>query len=168
MKGLRKRLLETESTDEVEILKKQIHSGEVDLNYALYYPLGEVYVSLYPNKTAPSEDPKPPMWVEVEKCMEDGTLSKLRNRESAYRISAPRPVQVKPMKEKPQAPEVDTTGLNRRERRKLLGVFDKTKSNNKSRAIEKDQRSSKLDDKNSNMAVDVEDAGGESDGGFFE
>jgi hypothetical protein len=169
LKGLRKRLLETESTDEVEALKKQMHIVEVDLNYTQYCPLSDVYISLYPNKTAPGEGPKPPMWAEVEKCMEDGTLNRLRNRVSAPRASAPRAVQTRPAKVKPQAqaPEVDTSGLNRRERRKLLGAHGETKSK-KSLAFDKAQSFGEQEGEKNKMAADIEGDGTESDGGFFE
>lgn len=165
MKALRKRLLETESTDEVETLKKQIHIAEVDLNYAQYCPLSEVYVSLYPNKTPPAEGPKPPMWAEVEKCMEDGTLDRLRNRSAPSRTRAPRVVQIKPVKSTPPAPAVDTSGLNRRERRKLLGVQAKSK---KSLEFEKARSSAGQEREKNKAAADVEGDGADSDGGFFE
>jgi hypothetical protein len=175
LKKLRKRLLETKSTEEVETLKAQMHILEVDLNYTQYYPLSEVYISLYPptnsgdeegddSKTEKEEKPKPPMWAEVEQAMEDGTLNRLRNRTSTAPVmipklsTAPRTVERKPMKSrsKPEPAAVDTTGLNRRQRRKLLGVQDtrgktKPKTNGESHATEADV---------------AQDDG--SDGGFFE
>jgi hypothetical protein len=169
LKGLRKRLLETESTEEIETLKKQMHVAEVDLNYAQYFPLSEVYVSLYPNKATPDlEGPKPPMWAEVEKCMEDETLGRLRNRVSNAPVSAPRKVQIKPAKPKPQAPPVDTSGLNRRERRKLLGATEATKHKNKSTAFEKNHSFGASEGTKTSTGLDVADDGGDSDGGFFE
>ena len=144
-----------------------MHVAEVDLNYTQYCPLSDVYVSLYPNKTAPGEGPKPPMWAEVEKCMEDGTLNRLRNRVPAARATTPRAVQARPAKVKPQAPEVDTSGLNRRERRKLLGADEKTKSR-KSLAFDKAQAFGGQEGEKNNMAADIDGDGAESDGGFFE
>lgn len=76
-------------------LQAQIHEAQVDLNYALYYPLLEKYTSLYPRTAAQgpvetSQDiggrgervvgcEKPPIWALVEKCMADGTLEALRD-----------------------------------------------------------------------------------------
>jgi hypothetical protein len=142
LKQLRKQLLETKSAEEVDDLKRKMHVAEVDLNYAQYSPLSEVYVSLYPpKKDGESEEtqqastrPKPPMWAEVEKCMEEGTLSKLR-----YRISSAPAKQGKKQENKTRKTQdkkqekkterklepqlaIDTAGMNRRERRRLLGI----------------------------------------------
>lgn len=146
-----------------------MHIAEVDLNYTQYHPLSEVYVSLYPNKTASGEGPKPPMWAEVERCMEDGTLNKLRNRVPAPRVGVSRPVQPKPPKAKvqEQAPPIDTSGLNRRERRKLLVAQRGVKSKNSLSFEASQPRRSKGGDKD-NMAMDLQGDGSESDGGFFE
>ncbi|CZT03639.1 related to rRNA-processing protein efg1 [Rhynchosporium agropyri] len=171
LKRLRKRLLETKSTEEVETLKAEMHIVEVDLNYTQYHPLSEAYISLYPNvSSAGGEEEetrgdtgksKPPIWAEVEQAMEDGTLRKLRNRTSNAPVRVPmkpKMVDRKPARARarPEPVPVDITGLNRRERRKLLGVKDtrgKTnpKSNGASHATEAD--------------VGQDD---DSDGGFFE
>lgn len=150
-------------------MKKQMHVAEVDLNYAQYYPLSEVYVSLYPNKSTPDlEGPRPPMWAEVEKCMEDGTLGRLRNRVSNAPASTSRKIQIKPAKPKPQAPPIDTSGLNRRERRKLLGATDAAKNKNKSTAFERNRSFGASEMTKTSTGLDVDDNGEESDGGFFE
>ncbi|KAG0651850.1 rRNA-processing efg1 [Hyphodiscus hymeniophilus] len=176
LKRLRKRLLETESTDEVAALKEQMRVLEVDLNYTQFCPLSEPYVSLYPQKdtTADEEDigptepaSKPAMWAVVEKHMEEGTLSRLRNRASTTKaVTAPKPLEMKPAKPKlkPQAATLDTTGMNRRQRRSQ-GVKDNFagKTKNKSMAFERNQAfgSSQAN----NGADEGED---DSDGGFFE
>jgi hypothetical protein len=149
-------------------LKNQIHKAEVDLNYTQFFPLAEVYVSLYTSKTAPGEGPKPPMWTEVERSMEDGTLSRLRNRPPARRVSVLKAVQSKLANVKPQSPAVDTSGLNRRERRKLLGVQGFAKSKNKSLPSNRSQAPGAQEGGKSIIALNVEDDGSESDGGFFE
>lgn len=74
-----------------------MHITEVDLNYSQYYPLSERYISLYPPKGAdgPEQDEsedieaqeKPPMWAEIERRMEEGTLMQLRNRASTAPVS---------------------------------------------------------------------------------
>ncbi|OJJ38991.1 hypothetical protein ASPWEDRAFT_103173 [Aspergillus wentii DTO 134E9] len=80
-------------------LKKQIHSARVNLNYTIYYPLTEKYISLYADKkqhkkseedeteadtdtvklTPLAAEEKPPMWNVVEKSMAEGTLDRLRD-----------------------------------------------------------------------------------------
>ena len=175
LKKLRKRLLETESTDEVEALKKEMHVAEVDLNYTQYCPLNEPYVSLYPQKSsvakeedaASESDPKPAMWAEVEKCMGEGTLDRLRNRSLATQAPAlPKPLQIRP-KPKPtsQPAAVDFTGMNRRERRSqrakdMLGG----KTKNKSMAFERNQAFGASLPAQNEEGEDDDD----SDGGFFE
>lgn len=67
-----------------------MHEAEVDLNYTMYHPLSEVYVSLYPNTPSLKSDlgdtrsvkQKPPIWTEIELAMETGTLDIIRNRVS--------------------------------------------------------------------------------------
>jgi len=170
LKKLRKRLLEAKSTEEVETLKSQMHIVEVDLNYTQYYPLSEAYVSLYPLTKIGDEEgddskekPKPPMWAEVEQAMEDGTLNRLRNRTSTAPVKvakAPKMVERKPAKPRlrPEPAPVDTTGLNRRQRRKLLGVQD---TRGKAKPKAKENGSLQIGE-----AVGGQDDG--SDGGFFE
>lgn len=78
--------------DELASLEKEIYNTRVDLNYAIYSPLTEKYISLYPNeKRGVSEEPaestlirnssgeKPPLWYAVERSMKDGTLDLLRD-----------------------------------------------------------------------------------------
>lgn len=83
------------STPAYTALQAQIHEAEVDLNYALYYPLQEKYTSLYPRTAGQNPGQtrkeiggrgekvvgaeKPPIWALVEKCMADGTLEALRD-----------------------------------------------------------------------------------------
>ncbi|KAF7948393.1 uncharacterized protein EAE97_003804 [Botrytis byssoidea] len=184
LKKLRKRLLESESTEEVEQLKDEMHILEVDLNYTQYHPLSETYISLYPPKGSgdDAEDKatkeKPPMWKEVEKCMEEGTLDRLRNRKPDITVSTTKPVRlperklVKPKltpEAKPvvQAPAIDTTGMNRRQRRAQRGVKDSraTKiAKNKSTGFSKNQAFGAVEGARADEAQD----GNVSDGGFFE
>lgn len=176
LKKLRKRLLAAESTEEVETLKTQMHIAEVDLNYTQYYPLSEPYISLYPQKNSsadeqdppnePTPKPKPTMWTEVEKCMEEGTLDRLRNRVTNGPICISKPLERKPSKPKPQPPSIDMTGLNRRERRSQPGVKD-SRTKNKSMAFAKNEAfgaSQNVWGSEANAAQDNDD----SDGGFFE
>ncbi|KAL3425980.1 rRNA-processing protein efg1 [Phlyctema vagabunda] len=183
LKKLRKRLLETESTDEVDALKKEMHIAEVDLNYTQFSPLSETYISLYPPKTGDEEvegltRPKPAMWLEVEKCMEDGTLNRLRNRVATVPTAVSKPkdqktakVKLQP-KPKPQPkPEIeplpmDTTGLNRRQRRAQRNQggsgLEKNRTKNKSMAFARNQAFG------AELGAKRDEADGDSDGGFFE
>jgi hypothetical protein len=174
LKKLRKRLIEAESTEEVETLKTQMHVAEVDLNYTQFYPLSEPYISLYPPKgkgtTQKEEDeetgeakPKPKIWAEVEKCMENKTLDKLRNRapKSATPANTSRRLERRPAKPKLQT-EVDTTGMNRRERRSLRNMGKEVKTKNKSMGFEKNQAFG------ATLGAQMDGADDDSDGGFFE
>jgi hypothetical protein len=175
LKKVRKRLLAAESTEEVETLKNQMHVAEVDLKYTQYYPLSEPYISLYPQKSSSSDEsetlneatpkpkPKPSMWAEVEKCMEDGTLDRLRKRVVNGPALVSKPLERKPGKAKQQPALVDMTGLNRRERRSQRGVKD-SRTKNKSMAFAKNEAFGASQSAWGNDDQDHDD----SDGGFFE
>ena len=90
-------------------LEQRIHVAQIDLNYTLYYPLTEKYISLFPkdhsnkdksqnnNNQDRSESPesgdhhqhdsgndddpakKPPVWAIVEQCTKENTLDLLRD-----------------------------------------------------------------------------------------
>ncbi|KAL8723518.1 MAG: hypothetical protein Q9181_007269 [Wetmoreana brouardii] len=104
----------TVDNPEYQSLENEIHDAEVDLNYTLYHPLAEKYVSLFPRVETPKEqerkatsaaDPrqirenKPTIWKIVESCMENGTLQALRDRELRTSVIRPRPRQ--PVTSKP-------------------------------------------------------------------
>lgn len=175
MKKLRKRVLEAKSTEEVETLKAQMHVAEVDLNYTQYCPLSEIYVSLYPREKSATEDGeetekpdgKPPMWAEVEKCMEDGTLNRLRNRVPKAVATGSRSLEKRPAKPKsqPGQPSPDTIGLNRRQRRSLRGPKEE-RTKNKSMGFAKNQAFGASQGAQRDEVDDEQD--GDSDGGFFE
>lgn len=92
-----------------EAYKRHLHEAKVDLNYTLYAPLNQKYISLYPSTSKPRKDledddkltdirdleiatkdieagllrndngQKPPLWYEVEKAINSGTLEALRD-----------------------------------------------------------------------------------------
>ncbi|KAJ5601967.1 rRNA-processing protein EFG1 [Penicillium lagena] len=78
-----------------ERLAKKIQTARVNLNYTIYYPLTEKYISLYPkskdqksSETPAESDPenepasksaKPALWSVVAKCMDEGILDQLRD-----------------------------------------------------------------------------------------
>lgn len=88
-----------DDADEKDELEKKQHESEVDLNYALYYPLDQAYVSLFPTRKKSGEEAAEgdaaeesaegkgeivsqgdrKMWALVEKCMTEGSLDALRN-----------------------------------------------------------------------------------------
>ena len=66
------------SADELQQLDAQVHEHEVDLNYALSYPLTQKYISLFADGKDLTREEKPPLWEVVEQCMQEGTLEQLR------------------------------------------------------------------------------------------
>lgn len=73
-----------------KVLEQKVKDAEVDVQYAVYYPLEKDYVPLFPRKQKGSEDDDedvgeverkgdPVMWETVKRCMADGTLDALRN-----------------------------------------------------------------------------------------
>ncbi|KAJ4324606.1 hypothetical protein N0V94_001176 [Neodidymelliopsis sp. IMI 364377] len=109
LKRLKKELAAAEDDDEKAVLQKKLHNAEVDVNYAISYPLMKPYSSLYPttkkpknkSKDSESEDtdaknkadenidgPKGDVmvWKMVEQAMGEGTLETLRNSKSREEI----------------------------------------------------------------------------------
>lgn len=163
-----------------------MHILEIDLNYTQYHPLGETYISLYPSadskedgdaEKTESEKSKPPMWAEVERATEEGSLEQLRNRRPNAPVINSKSVEIKAVKSRPNSrsksarplvsqmnsrpapPPVDLSGLNRRQRRKALGVQD-SRGKAKATLLMPDSGGQKDD-------ADVGQDDG-SDGGFFE
>ncbi|KAL8853455.1 MAG: hypothetical protein Q9221_001772 [Calogaya cf. arnoldii] len=95
LKKLRTRLASVQRNSvEHQALDIDIHNAEVDLNYTLYHPLTQKYISLFPRKetngaidgttlsgteTKQARQDKPAMWAVVESCMENGTHQALRD-----------------------------------------------------------------------------------------
>ncbi|OJD17798.1 rRNA-processing protein EFG1 [Emergomyces pasteurianus Ep9510] len=89
--------------EELNALEQQIYVTQVDLNYAIYCPLTEKYISLYPNQRRDTHPPepgteesnvirnnageKPPLWYTVEQSMKDDTLEMLRDGKLGIGIS---------------------------------------------------------------------------------
>jgi hypothetical protein len=205
VKKAKKQLLAAESEEDVQRLKQQLHVAEVDLNYSQYYPLAEPYVSLYPRKEQPeadeedggddkpdgtgrlqddSEKPKPPMWAEVEKRMEEGTLDELRNRNPTIPSKTSRPREKRPAQIQPASklstkpapivkvtPAIDMAGLNRRERRRLMRGEEavprtRTKTKSVSAGFEKNQAFGAEQAKSQQYRKQQDEDS--DDGGFFE
>jgi hypothetical protein len=161
LKRLKKELSALDDEPKKTKLQKRIHNAEVDVNYAIYYPLMKPYSSLYPKsknqKTDDSEDaeeegeatknnsseidgPKGDvdMWRAVEQAMEEGTLEKLRYSKNAVPAEPPKKNKKKPMAKENKNETSD----------------GKTKSTQQKAA--------------GSRSYPVQDEGEESDGGFFE
>ena len=122
LKKLKKELQAEEDEEKKQELTQRAHNAEVDVNYAIYYPLMKPYASLYPKskkeKTGESDEsgegaaddksnrevdgPKGDvaMWQTVEEAMAEGTLDALRNRKD---MPAPAPAKEKKSKKPDQA-----------------------------------------------------------------
>ncbi|CAI7587472.1 unnamed protein product [Penicillium glandicola] len=164
-------------------LAAKIHTCRVNLNYTIYYPLTEKYISIYPNgkpdaaepeselqkQEIKSTDAKPPMWSVVEKCMEEKTLDLLR--EGKLHINA--------NGEKIQASSSSTTTATdttkekskKKEQKETKATTQKDKhvsKDDKNSKKEKPARSERASKKHeTSQQVNVEDQD-DSDGGFFE
>ena len=138
--------------DRVE-LEEKVREGEVDVNYAQYFPLEQHYVSLFPRKKTDGEDEEgaedeqqkaeepiqkgdAEMRQRVKQCMEDGTLEDLRH----GRLDR------------------ETRELNPVPRTKVTGDFENKQMDNEPQ-----------NGRPGEAVDDVRDeADAESDGGFFE
>ena len=101
-KSLRRQIEKSESPEEIEELKRDLHVAEVDEAYSQHFPHAEPYISLYTStksKTEKDEEgddeddkiaaakallrsARPPIWSNVEQAMKDGpnALRSLRER----------------------------------------------------------------------------------------
>ncbi|KZM24828.1 hypothetical protein ST47_g4065 [Ascochyta rabiei] len=119
LKRLKKELAAAKDDEEKIALQKKLHNAEVDVNYAISYPLMKPYSSLYPTakkakskiaetddsdeaKAKPEEIDGPKgdimVWKMVEQAMEEGTLEALRNSKSREDIPGAPPKKGKPAK----------------------------------------------------------------------
>lgn len=191
------RLLRREKQQDIDAkhkahLAQKIHAARVNLNYTIYYPLTEKYISLYPKSKGKSEEAdaesasesdskeykknddgaKPPLWPVVEKCMEEGSLDLLREGKlhigaDGQRISAP--------SKKPTA-TAESQNLKTMKKHKyskdLEDVSGKTKRSSRhaesSKKREKPGHKDHGRERNKVYDVPAEPDGNDSDGGFFE
>lgn len=121
LKRLKKELAAAEDEESKAALQKKVHNAEVDVNYAISYPLMKPYSSLYPTskkskpknaetddsdeaKSKPDEIDGPKgdvmVWKMVEQAMEEGTLETLRNSKSREEIPGAPPKKGKATKAK--------------------------------------------------------------------
>ncbi|KAK2753687.1 18S rRNA maturation protein [Onygenales sp. PD_40] len=166
----KKTLTESDSPnkDELKSLEEQIYTTEVDLNYAIYCPLTEKYISLYPTqgRDQPPEPEdsklirntsgeKPPLWYTVEQSMKDGTLELLRDGKLGIGLSG--------QKNKPDTESQNTLPVLGRSKDRSMETGSKLgKKKEKEKQQGKKQEHSKAPDTQMDMGGD------DSDGGFFE
>ncbi|EUC48882.1 hypothetical protein COCMIDRAFT_86144 [Bipolaris oryzae ATCC 44560] len=163
LKKLKKELQGEEDEEKKQELAQKVHNAEVDVNYAIYYPLMKPYASLYPKSKKEKADSdesgegdsgdKPnrevdgpkgdvAMWKTVEEAMEKGTLDALRNRKED--LPAPAPVKEKKNKKPDHA------------------IKSKEKKIAEKLAAAKNRRERRA------LGVQAQEEAEESDGGFFE
>ncbi|KLU87467.1 rRNA-processing protein EFG1 [Magnaporthiopsis poae ATCC 64411] len=165
VKKLQKELDEAKDPDEIAKLQKDLHIAQVDVNYAIYFPFLEQYVSLYPPSAKASKETgdtpaaelalhaeRPPMWATVEEAMEQGerALIRLQNRRPEPRGES------KGRTQKLPAETASATGESKP---------GPAKAKKKEAADGKGRKKAKEPSK---VRSDNDESGGESDGGFFE
>ncbi|KAJ5834495.1 rRNA-processing protein EFG1 [Penicillium robsamsonii] len=162
-------------------LAAKIHTCQVNLNYSIYYPLTEKYISIYPSGKPDATDPKselqteetksndtkPPLWPVVEKCMEEKTLDLLRNGklhinangEKIQTLSSGTTTATDNQKEKNKKKE--TKAATQKDKH----VSKDDKNSNKKEKHARTERASKKDEAPQQANEEDQD---DSDGGFFE
>ncbi|KAL2256341.1 hypothetical protein VTK26DRAFT_1817 [Humicola hyalothermophila] len=120
-KQLEKKLAAATDPEEVSRIKAELHIAQVDIDYAIYFPFMEPYVSLYAGSSVKEKGgkdekdekddkstaaqylhaPRPPMWTVIEKTREEGksALEKLQNRRPQKFASSQSPNPSKPSAE---------------------------------------------------------------------
>lgn len=171
---------------EKERLAAKIHVCRVNLNYTIYYPLTEKYISIYPKSNGAADAPaepapqkhepstgetKPPMWAVVARCMEDKTLDLLRegklninaNGEKMEVASSRAARSTKSSKEQSKKEHHKEKTVQNDKR---MSQDDKN-GRKKEKSARKEQVSRQVSRKHEAPQVNAEN-GDESDGGFFE
>lgn len=166
-------------------LSQKIHAARVNLNYTIYYPLTEKYISLYPKQNNPSgeadeksgsgteskeknktvEESRPPMWAVVEKCMEDGTLDDLR--EGKLNIGPDGKQTAAPTK-KPAARESEKKSKREKTHKESKETSKKEKLAQEDALDRLNRRERRKEQQKARELAAQQAAEGDSDGGFFE
>ncbi|KKK19040.1 hypothetical protein ARAM_004393 [Aspergillus rambellii] len=154
-------------------LDSKLHVGRVNLNYTMYYPLHEKYISLYAVKnekdetkegevdsdggetqlTEESAAGKKAMWRTVEKCMEDGTLDLLRDGKLGANENAAASQSKKRSGDKAR-PSAESAG--------------KSKERSEKSSVKSDKTDVRRGNTHKQPTTQEVDNGDESDGGFFD
>ncbi|RMY95417.1 hypothetical protein D0862_08757 [Hortaea werneckii] len=139
--------LESGKVEERQEAEKKVQDAQIDVDYAIYYPLDLPYKPLFPTKKnskdgmnetqTGSEEPEDAedkkeaerqgdaeMWAKVKQCAEDGTLDALRNgkllgeaNDDSGKLESPAPTMPSKRKRQKEKTEAGDLHGNRRERR---------------------------------------------------
>lgn len=156
----------------------------MNLNYTIYYPLTEKYISIYPKSNGKSDTlesdsesqkqetnttkAKPPMWPIVEKCMEDNTLDLLREGKlninaNGEKIQAASSAATTTSKDKSKKKDQHAETKAATQKDKHTSKVDKSSSKKEGSA--RHERGSKKHEAPQQVRAEDQD---DSDGGFFE
>lgn len=166
LKRLKKEMAAAQDEAEKSSLAQRIHNVEVDVNYAINYPLMKPYSSLYPKtnnaqaddskaKSSEVDGPKGDVeiWKAVERAMEDGSLETLRNSKSREDVPGIAP---KPSKTKAKAKAKQEAPAKPVQPKEYKVPGPAPKNRREARAAARLQAKMQQEDEN------------DSDGGFFE
>ncbi|KAJ5174939.1 rRNA-processing protein efg1 [Penicillium canariense] len=167
-------------------LARQMHAARVNLNYTLYYPLTEKYISLYPKSQGkPSdealekseseseskthkkaEESKPAMWSVIEKCMEENTLDDLR--EGKLNIGPDGQQISTTVSKKPTLPVNEKKAKKENTHKESKEVPSREKHAQDSTQDRPNRRERRREQQKVRQLPVKTDDGDDSDGGFFE
>lgn len=159
-------------------VEEKIKACRVNVNYTMYYPLTEKYLSIYPKSNGkpeaaapgsekePSDESttktaKPALWNVVAKCMEDNTLNLLREGKLNMNYKGEKIQTASSTAATTETSKDKSKKKDHKEDSKAGSRKDKSASRDKSSKKEKSSR-----EKNDVPQPTAEDD--ESDGGFFE
>ncbi|KAK4157229.1 hypothetical protein C8A00DRAFT_40323 [Chaetomidium leptoderma] len=158
-KQLEKRAAQATDPEEASQLTADLHVAQVDIDYAIYFPFMEPYISLYAAAASGEKSetntaahylrtPRPPMWSVIEKTREEGpaALEKLQNRR-------PQTSSNSEAAQDPAEHDVPAKQSSKKARKRSPRNEAKTSKSKPSRVEEGTRRTNDDDD---------------SDGGFFE
>ncbi|KAJ5327068.1 hypothetical protein MYU51_008313 [Penicillium brevicompactum] len=164
-------------------LEKKIKNCQVNLNYTIYYPLTEKYLSIYPKSNGKAEkagsgsegeaskketeakQAKPPLWAVVVKCMEDETLDLLREGKLNINFNGEKIPEISS-----KAPTKDTNEKSKKKehQKDSKSGAQKDKSAKRDKHGGKNDKSARKADSKHAAPQPTVDEDDESDGGFFE
>lgn len=180
-KQLEKKISKAADEDDAAQLKADLHIAQVDIDYAIYFPFMEVYVSLYAAAAAGEKKdeetntaaqylrtPRPPMWAVVEKTREEGqaALERLQNRraETPSSTTEARPARParQPAERKAPAAKPDSTS------RSFDAPAEKPDSSSRGMNRRERRKEARASQSRRGKADEKEEAEESDGGGFFE
>lgn len=161
-------------------INKEVEIAEADLNYTIYSPLTEKYISLYPTERRKQQPPepeesniihtesgeKPPLWYVVKKCVAERTHELLRDGKLNIGLSGEKKTEAQGEQEEKSANTVDLlvrTKQKKSESKSETGKTTGTRNTDSSKSS-----SFKIAGGKRANAQGIKDEESESDGGFFE